>query len=78
MSGGDYLNFSPYGYIPAGWVCVTFIILFVTLACVHTALGVKFKYWIVFPTLIFGCLCEFVESRLLPLVPMKKRYRVES
>ncbi|ADV23363.1 hypothetical protein I305_05590 [Cryptococcus gattii E566] len=56
MSDGDYLNFSPYGYTPAGWVCVTFIILFVTLACVHTALGVKFKYWIVFPTLIFGCL----------------------
>ncbi|XAO26267.1 hypothetical protein I312_105103 [Cryptococcus bacillisporus CA1280] len=60
MSDGDYLNFSPYGYTPAGWVCVTFIILFVTLACVHTALGVKFKYWIVFPTLIFGCLLEII------------------
>ncbi|KAE8541643.1 hypothetical protein D1P53_001812 [Cryptococcus gattii VGV] len=60
MSDGDYLNFSPYGYTPAAWVCVTFIILFVTLACVHTALGVKFKYWIVFPTLIFGCLLEII------------------
>lgn len=66
MSGDDYLNFSPYGYTPTGWVCVTFIILFVVLGCVHTALGVKFKYWIAFPTLIFGCLCKS-ESR-----PMEK------
>lgn len=60
MSGDDYLNFSPYGYTPTGWVCVTFIILFVVLGCVHTALGVKFKYWIAFPTLIFGCLLEII------------------
>lgn len=64
MSGGDYLNFSPYGYTPTGWVCVTFIILFVALGCLHTVLGVKFKYWIAFPTLIFGCLCKFVEVQL--------------
>nr|ODN92267.1 hypothetical protein L204_05366 [Cryptococcus depauperatus CBS 7855] len=57
---GDYLPVSPYVYTPTAWICILFTILFAVLLCVHIAEAIKFKYWIVFPTLAVGIVLEIM------------------
>ncbi|WVQ78986.1 hypothetical protein IAT38_001078 [Cryptococcus sp. DSM 104549] len=60
MPSEDYLPVSPYEYTPTAWICALFIILFSLSGLVHVAQGVKFKYWIAFPTIVMGCLLEII------------------
>ena len=56
----QYPQASPYGYRPAEGTAIAFITIFSILGLAHIIQGARYKYWIVFPTLVTGCLGKFV------------------
>ena len=46
---------SIYGYRPDEVASIAFIIVFSLLALGHVILASRYKYWIVYPTLVCGC-----------------------
>jgi len=51
----EYPQASPYGYKPSEAAAIAFIVIFSILGLAHVVQGVRYKYWIVFPTLVAGC-----------------------
>ncbi|OCF35191.1 hypothetical protein I316_03233 [Kwoniella heveanensis BCC8398] len=60
MAREDYNPISPYGYTPTSWVCLLFVGLFSASGVVHILQAWRYKYWIVFPTLVIGALLEII------------------
>ena len=56
MSG--YSKTPLYGYVPSEASCIAFIVLFSLSAAVHAVQAYRWKYWIVYPTLVLGALIE--------------------
>ena len=52
----DYPQASYYGYRPDDVAAIVFIAIFSILGLAHIAQGVRYKYWIVFPTIVTGCI----------------------
>jgi hypothetical protein len=52
----DYPQASYYGYRPDEGAAIAFIVIFSVLGLAHIAQGVRYKYWIVFPTIVTGCI----------------------
>ena len=55
----DYPQASYYGYRPDEAAAIAFIAIFSVLGLAHIAQGIRYKYWIVFPTIVAGCLGGF-------------------
>lgn len=53
---------SPYGYTPSKAPGLAYLIVFAILTLIHVGLGIRYRYWIAFVTLIPGGLCEFFVS----------------
>ncbi|WVQ62923.1 uncharacterized protein L199_001072 [Kwoniella botswanensis] len=51
---------SPYGYIPEKSAGIAYIVVFAVLALIHIGLGLKYRYWLVFITLIPGTILEVI------------------
>jgi hypothetical protein len=51
----DYPQASYYGYRPDEGAAIAFIVIFSILALAQVIQGVRYKYWIVFPTIVAGC-----------------------
>ncbi|OCF78259.1 hypothetical protein I204_00196 [Kwoniella mangroviensis CBS 8886] len=51
---------SPYGYTPEKSAGIAYIVVFAVLALVHIGLGIRYKYWLVFVTLIPGTFLEVI------------------
>ncbi|WWD16916.1 hypothetical protein CI109_101348 [Kwoniella shandongensis] len=49
---------SPYGYTPSRSAGIAYIVVFAILLLVHVGLGVRYRYWLVFATLVPGTLLE--------------------
>ncbi|CUA68546.1 putative protein C17G6,02c [Schizosaccharomyces pombe 972h-] [Rhizoctonia solani] len=49
---------NPFNYVPTGWICILFIILFSLTTVAHTLQAVWLKVWYMLPTL---ALCGLVE-----------------
>ncbi|KAK8861194.1 hypothetical protein IAR55_002013 [Kwoniella newhampshirensis] len=49
---------SPYGYQPSRSAGIAYIVVFALLLLAHVGLGVRYKYWLVFVTLVPGTLLE--------------------
>ena len=49
---------SPYGYTPSLAPGVAYLVVFSLLTLIHTGLAIKYKYWIVFVTLVPGGIRE--------------------
>lgn len=45
---------SPYGYNPTKAAGIAFVVVFAAILFLHIGLAVKYKYWIVFATLVPG------------------------
>ncbi|WVQ96054.1 hypothetical protein IAU59_003154 [Kwoniella sp. CBS 9459] len=60
MAREDYNPVSPYGYTPTAWVCLLFVGLFSISGLAHILQAWRYKYWIVFPTLVVGALLEII------------------
>ncbi|WWC69049.1 uncharacterized protein I206_102985 [Kwoniella pini CBS 10737] len=53
-------TFSPYGYTPEISAGIAYIVVFAILGLLHVGLGVRYKYWLVFATLIPGTFLEVI------------------
>ncbi|WRT65303.1 uncharacterized protein IL334_002246 [Kwoniella shivajii] len=53
-------TFSPYGYTPEKSAGIAYIVVFAILGLIHIGLGVRYKYWLVFVTLIPGTILEVI------------------
>ncbi|WVQ94650.1 hypothetical protein IAU59_001730 [Kwoniella sp. CBS 9459] len=53
-------TFSPYGYIPGKAPGIAYIVVFALLGLVHIGLGIRYKYWLVFATLVPGTFLEVI------------------
>ncbi|OCF32275.1 hypothetical protein I316_05943 [Kwoniella heveanensis BCC8398] len=51
---------SPYGYVPGKAPGIAYIVVFALLGLVHIGLGIRYKYWLVFATLIPGTFLEVI------------------
>jgi hypothetical protein len=60
------ITYQSYGYVPTGWVTLTFMIINIVLVLIHTGQAIQHKYWIVFPTLVTGG----IRKSLTPLGPL--------
>ena len=49
---------SPYGYTPSLAPSLAYLVVFSVLTLAHIVMGIRYKYWIVFVTLVPGGLCE--------------------
>lgn len=49
-----------YGYVPTGWVCIVFLVLFAISALLHLGQAIKFRTWWMIPTMFLGCVGEVV------------------
>lgn len=58
----DYPQASYYGYRPDEGAAIAFIVIFSVLGLAHIAQGVQYRYWIVFPTIVTGCIGMFPSS----------------
>ncbi|KAK8846512.1 hypothetical protein IAR55_005598 [Kwoniella newhampshirensis] len=54
----EHTDSSNYGYTPTPSWCLAFIVLFSVTAAVHSAQAIRYKYWVIFPTLVLGALLE--------------------
>jgi hypothetical protein len=54
ISYDQYPQYSPYGYKPNAGAAIAFIAIFSVLAIAHIIQGWRYKYWIVYPTLVTG------------------------
>jgi hypothetical protein len=54
-----YPEASYYGYRPDPAAAIAFIVIFSVLALAHLVQGWRYKYWIVYPTLVTGSIGEF-------------------
>ena len=50
---------SPYGYTPSLAPSLAYLVVFSVLTLAHIVMGIRYKYWIVFVTLVPGGLCEY-------------------
>jgi len=57
---------SPYGYTPSLAPSLAYLVVFSVLTLAHIVMGIRYKYWIVFVTLVPGGLCEYSRSSLSP------------
>ncbi|WWC87435.1 uncharacterized protein L201_002324 [Kwoniella dendrophila CBS 6074] len=53
-------TFSPYGYTPEKSAGIAYIVVFSILGLIHILLGIRYKYWLVFVTLIPGTFLEVI------------------
>ncbi|WRT65291.1 uncharacterized protein IL334_002234 [Kwoniella shivajii] len=60
MSDENHTDGSNYGYTPSASWCIAFIVLFSVSATVHSIQAFRFRYWIVYPTLVLGALTEIL------------------
>jgi hypothetical protein len=68
MAGTNYLEIrSPYGYTPSLAPSLAYLIVFALLTLLHIGMGIKYKYWIVFVTLVPGGICAYLIRRSLSL-----------
>ncbi|KAK1920776.1 RTA1 like protein-domain-containing protein [Papiliotrema laurentii] len=51
---------SPYGYTPSLAPSMAYLVVFSVLTLVHVILGIRYKYWVVFVTLVPGGILEIV------------------
>ncbi|WVQ74899.1 hypothetical protein IAR50_004507 [Cryptococcus sp. DSM 104548] len=51
---------SPYGYTPTDWATLTFLCLFSVAGAIHLGQGIIYKYYLVFVTLVIGCILEIL------------------
>ncbi|WVF66964.1 hypothetical protein IAT40_001707 [Kwoniella sp. CBS 6097] len=51
---------SPYGYLPGKAPGIAYIVVFALLGLVHIGLGIRYKYWLVFATLVPGTFLEVI------------------
>ncbi|WVW79821.1 hypothetical protein I302_101791 [Kwoniella bestiolae CBS 10118] len=58
MSDDNHTDGSNYGYTPSPAWCLAFIVLFSVSATVHSIQAFRYKYWIIYPTLVLGALVE--------------------
>lgn len=49
---------SPYGYIPSKAPGIAYVVVFAALTLAHIGLGIRYRYWLVFATLVPGGLRE--------------------
>ncbi|KAK6907012.1 hypothetical protein I203_101001 [Kwoniella mangroviensis CBS 8507] len=57
-SDDNHTDGSNYGYTPSPAWCLAFIVLFSVSAAVHSYQAFRYKYWIIYPTLVLGALVE--------------------
>ncbi|WWC60051.1 uncharacterized protein I303_102614 [Kwoniella dejecticola CBS 10117] len=53
-------TFSPYGYTPEKSAGIAYIVVFAILGLIHIGMGIRYKYWLVFATLIPGTFLEVI------------------
>ncbi|WWD21830.1 hypothetical protein CI109_106318 [Kwoniella shandongensis] len=53
-----YTDQSNYGYTPTPAWCLAFIVLFSVSAAVHSVQAYRYKYWVIYPSLVLGALIE--------------------
>ncbi|WVW79820.1 hypothetical protein I302_101790 [Kwoniella bestiolae CBS 10118] len=53
-------TFSPYGYVPEKSAGIAYIVVFAVLGLIHIGLGIRYKYWLVFVTLVPGTFLEVI------------------
>ncbi|WWC69039.1 uncharacterized protein I206_102975 [Kwoniella pini CBS 10737] len=58
MSDDNHTDGSNYGYTPSSAWCIAFIVLFSVSAAVHSVQAWRYKYWVIYPTLVLGALVE--------------------
>ncbi|WVR04189.1 hypothetical protein IAU60_001189 [Kwoniella sp. DSM 27419] len=58
--GRKLSTFSPYGYTPEKAAGIAYIVVFAALGLIHIGLGIRYKYWLVFVTLIPGTFLEVI------------------
>lgn len=56
---------SPYGYIPEKAPGIAFLVVFALGTLIHIVLGIKYRYWLVFATLVPGGLRECCYPQML-------------
>ncbi|KAG2344863.1 RTA1-domain-containing protein [Suillus weaverae] len=49
---------SPYNYVPTGWICVSFVVLYTISTIIHMDQALKYKLWWMVPTAIFAGVLE--------------------
>ncbi|OCF34088.1 hypothetical protein I317_05638 [Kwoniella heveanensis CBS 569] len=55
---GEHTDQSNYGYTPSPSWALAYIVLFSVSAAVHVVQAWRYKYWIIYPTLVLGALTE--------------------
>ncbi|WVQ94664.1 hypothetical protein IAU59_001744 [Kwoniella sp. CBS 9459] len=55
---GEHTDQSNYGYTPSSSWALAYIVLFSISAAVHAVQAWRYKYWIIYPTLVLGALTE--------------------
>ncbi|WVF66949.1 hypothetical protein IAT40_001692 [Kwoniella sp. CBS 6097] len=55
---GEHTDQSNYGYTPSSSWALAYIVLFSISAAVHCVQAWRYKYWIIYPTLVLGALTE--------------------
>ena len=55
-----YTDSNNYGYVPSEAWCIAFIVLFSLSGIAHAFQGYRAKYWVIYPTLIVGCITEIL------------------
>lgn len=65
ISYDQYPQYSPYGYKPNAGAAIAFIAIFSVLAIAHIIQGWRYKYWIVYPTLVTGSIGMWSTPREL-------------
>ncbi|KAG1737972.1 RTA1 like protein-domain-containing protein [Suillus lakei] len=48
------IDFSPYGYVPTGWICILFVVLYSISTVLHFGQALKYKLWWMIPTATFA------------------------
>lgn len=59
---------SPYGYTPSLAPGVAYLVVFALISLLHIYLGVRYKYWVVFATLVPGGICASLNTLLRHLL----------
>lgn len=49
-----------YGYVPTGWVCMTFLVLFAVSGALHLGQAIKWRTWWMIPSMVVGCIGEAI------------------
>jgi hypothetical protein len=58
---------SMYGYRPDEGAAIAFIAIFSVLAIAHVVQGLRYKYWIVLPTLVTGCIGMYISYTVVTI-----------